>query len=269
MTQNNAADLNKKRRARSHALAQAVVDAFVERLKEEVDKQGGYLTQAHIQGLDTEFHAKANQLSAVFAQALEDAAREQEELHWHAIKRPAFDRLVVKRFEHLFVHRDADGTVHGNLSRRMLPGFFLALNMMLGPELLGKFQTRCDAAVDRVMKGKMPVDWDRVDQDPDVHDIILDAQYTIALHFEETTRRYDWFVHIVNTHLDPVTEGSANGRMWELTPRTLNDLLNSLLVDIQKAVTDDVAWRHLAQRHKDADRHALAQILQVILSRFK
>ena len=261
MTQNASADLNKKRRARSHALAQAVVDAFVERLKEEVDKHGGYLTQAHVQNLNTEFQTKADQLSAVFAQALEDSAREQEELHWHAIKRPAFDRLIVKRFEHLFVRRDADGTVHGNLSRRMLPGFFLALNMMLGPELLGKFQTRCDAAVDRVMKGKMPVDWDQVDHDPAVHDIILDAQYAITLHFEETARRYDWLIHIVNTHLAPVAEGSTNARAWELTPRVLHDLLDGLLVDIKKAVVDDVAWRHLAGRHKDADRHLIATIL--------
>ncbi|OEJ67613.1 hypothetical protein [Magnetovibrio blakemorei] len=250
------------RRKRSSAMAQAVVSAFTERLQEEAVKQGGYLSQAHIKQLDIEFQAKADQLTNVFEQAFQDAAREQEELKWSAIKRPAFDRLIVKRFEHLFVHRGADGIPHGSVSRRLLPGFFLALNMMLGPDDLRKFHNRCDLAVDRIMKGKLPVDWDFVDKDAEILEIILDAQYAIAVHFEDTARRSTWFTQIVNSHLAPPTHDHAADANWELSHRALHMLLNGLMSDLHKAVSDDLAWRHFKDRHPEADRTSIAVILE-------
>jgi len=251
----------KLRRERSRALARAVVTAFTERLKEEAAKQGGFLSQRHIDELNIEFQTKSDQLSGVFEQALLDATREQEELKWHSIKRPAFDRLMVKRFEHLLLHRGPNGIAHGVISRRMLPGFFLALHMMMGPQERERYHWRCDSAVERIMKGRIPVDWDLIDQDPDVHDIVLDAQYAIAMHFEDMSRRVDWFINITNAHLAPPAHKDAGDANWELTPRALHVLLNSLLADLSAAVSDDAAWHRLAQRHPDADRNKLALIL--------
>lgn len=252
----------KLRRDRSRAIAEAVVAAFTERLKEEAAKQGGFLSRRHIDELNTEFQAKAGQLSGVFEQAFVDAAREQEELKWHAIKRPAFDRLIVKRFENLFIHRGADGIPHGSVSRRLLPGFFLALNMMLGPEALERYHRLSDAAVERIMKGHLPVDWDVVDLDEKIHGILLDAQFAIAMHFEDTARRGDWFIHITNSNLAPPAENHAGDANWQLTPRVLHQLLSSLLVDIREAVNDDEAWRYLAEHHPNADRFKLRAILK-------
>lgn len=262
MTSQSPEELGQKRRhARSRAMAQAVVSAFTERLKEEAQKQGGFLSERHIEDLNTDFQAKADQLTRVFDQAFADAAREQEELKWHAIKRPAFDRLIVKRFEQLFIQRDANGVPHGTISRRILPGFFLGLNMMLGPEALERFQWRCDTAMNRIMKGRLPVDWERVDQDAEVHDVILDAQFTIAMHFEDVQHRSDWFVHIANANLAPVLYDDAPDAQWELIPRTLHVLVKNLLSDLKKAVDDNIAWQHLAERHEGADRHKIALIL--------
>lgn len=247
---------------RSRAMAQAVVSAFTERLQEEAAKQGGYLSQEHIKQLDIEFQAKADQLTSVFEQAFQDAAREQQELKWNAIKRPAFDRLIVKRFEHLFVHRGDDGVLHGCLSRRMLPGFFLALNMMLGPDALKKLHNRCDNTVERLMKGRLPVDWNFVDQDASILEIILDAQYAITMHFEDTQRRSVWFAQIVNSHLAPPAHEDAEDAGWELSHRALHLLLNSLMSDLSKAVNDDVAWRQFKGRHPEAVRNTIAVILE-------
>lgn len=249
-------------RARAQALAEAVVAAFSERLKDEIGKHGGFLGLRHVDSLEAGFRAKAEQLAGVFAQAFDDALREQEELRWYSIKRPAFDRLIVKRFEHLFIHKGPGGRMQGTVSRRLLPGFFLALNMMLGPEALGEYQRRCDRAVERVMKGQLPVDWERVNQDGDVHDVILDAQLAIAGHFEDTFKRGDWFMHIVNSHMAPAGPGHHADEHWELGRRALHILVNSLLSDLKKAVSDTVAWRHLAERHADADRARLAAILE-------
>ncbi|MCW8916250.1 MAG: hypothetical protein OQK24_10415 [Magnetovibrio sp.] len=261
MTPKAPEEMSRKRRhARSQALAQAVVAAFTERLQEETARHDGYLTHQHIRELNTEFLAKTEQLTIVFEQAFVDAEREQEELKWFSIKRPAFDRLMVKRFEQLFMQRQADGVVHGTVSRRMLPGFFLALNMMLGPDKLEFFHKRSDAAVDRVMKGQLPVNWVLVDQDSEIHDIILDAQLAIAEHFEDTIHRIEWFIHIINTHLAPAQQG-ASDESWTLGKRAMHVLMNSLLQDLKKAVGDDLAWRHMSERHHNPDRTKITDIL--------
>jgi len=248
-------------RARARAMAQAVVSAFTTKLKAEARKHGGSLSLSHIESLDEDFQAKAEQLTAVFEQSFQDAHREQEELKWHAIKRPAFDRMMVKRFEGLLFHRGDDGQTHGVLSRRMLPGFFLALNMMMGPEAMSAYQRRSDQGMERVMGGRLPADWDLVDQDPDVRDVVLDAQYTIALYFEDPEQRAAWFTHIVNTNLSPAAAGAGDTH-WELSTRALHMLINDVLSDLKAAVADDGTWTRLALRHEDADRDQIREILQ-------
>lgn len=247
---------------RAKALSDAVVVAFTEKLKSEIHKHGGFLGLRHVDAIEAEFQAKADQLATVFAQALNDAAREQEELRWFSIKRPAFDRLIVKRFEHLFMQRDAKGQMHGAISRRLLPGFFLALQMMLGPETMEQYHQRSDDAVARIMGGELPINWDLVDQDDDVQNVLLDAQYAIALHFEDAQRRFEWFIHIANSHMAPATQAQGNEATWELGHRSLHLLVNSLLSDLKKVVSDDQAWQALAERHADADRHKLEFILE-------
>lgn len=255
-------DLTRQRTEdRARALTEAVVHAFTEKLKSEIEKHGGYLGLRHVETIEAEFQAKAKQLSASFAQAFDDAAREQEELRWFSIKRPAFDRLIVKRFEHLLMHQDADGEIHGAISRRLLPGFFLALQMMLGPETMEAYQRRSDEAVARIMGGQVPIDWNLVDQDAAIGDVLLDAQYTIAQYFEDVQRRFSWFIQVANAHMAPATNADSFDANWELGHRALHMLVNSLLVDLKKAVDDDLAWRHLAERHEDADRLKLEVIL--------
>jgi len=246
---------------RSHAMAQAVVSAFTSLLKEEAHKHGGFLGLRHLDEMEAVFQAKVGELSEVFEQALQDSHREQEDLKWNAIKRPAFDRLMVKHFENLFFSYEDNGNTHGIISRRILPGFFLALNMMLGPEAMKSYQKRCDNARDRVMGGKLPVNWDLVERDGAVRAAILDAQYTIARYFEDPFQRADWFINIINTNLAP-TQDAARDTHWQLDRRSLFKLISFLLLDLKKAVIDDVAWTRLAIRHDGADRKKLHAILK-------
>lgn len=247
--------------ARSHTMADAVVKAFTELLKEEAKNHGGFLGLRHLEGMEDIFRAKAAELSIVFEKALQESHREQEDLKWHAIKRPAFDRLMVKNFEGLFFSRGDDGLPHGVISRRVLPGFFLALNMMLGPEAIKVYQNRCDAAMDRIMKGNVPVNWDLVERDVDVHAVVLDAQYTIAHYFDAPYQRADWFIHIINSNLATAREGASDA-YWELDQRTLFKMVSSLLLDLKKAVSNEVSWTHLALRHEGADLKVLKAILR-------
>ena len=61
--------------------------------------------------------------------------------------------------------------------------------MMVGPETMETYQRRSNEAVARVMGGVLPINWDLVDQDGEIRDVLLDAQYTIAQYFEDPERR--------------------------------------------------------------------------------
>ena len=242
-----------RRHARSRALAQAVVAAISERLQDELEKNNGHLTIHNVRQLNTDFLEKTAQLTGLFELAMMESEREQDQLKWSSVKRPPFERLLVKRFESLLYHREPDGHLRGSISRRLLPGFFVTVNMMIGLEKLEFYHKRSEMALDRVMKGRLPVNWDLVDSDPEIHDIILDAQLTIAESFANTKQRLEWFLHIVNANLGPAKPG-ARDEDWELGPRTAHHLMHSLLQDLKKALTDDLAWRHLLERNPDANR---------------
>jgi DNA-binding response OmpR family regulator len=60
-----------------------------------------------------------------------------------------FGRLLVRRFAQLFVENDGPDS-EKVLSRRILPGFFVAVDMMLGPERVEGYQKQCQDIVKRL-----------------------------------------------------------------------------------------------------------------------
>jgi hypothetical protein len=134
--------------------------------------------------------------------------------------------------------------------------------MMLGPDAMEAYHRRSDEAVTRIMKGKLPINWDLVDRDAEIQDIMLDAQFSIAQHFEDAKRRFAWFIHIANSHMAPATDTQGEEATWELSHRSLHMLVNGLLSDLKTAVQDDRAWKRLAKRHPGTDRHKLEFILE-------
>ncbi|MDH5187916.1 MAG: hypothetical protein OEW37_03040 [Rhodospirillaceae bacterium] len=252
-----------KNRARSRAMAEAVISSFAATLKTEARKRGGFLTLPDLDELDVSFREKTAELTDVFEMAFNDAMREQEDLKWNQIKRPAFDRLMVKRFDHMLMVKDRDGVPHGTFPRRFLPGFFLALNMLLGPEAMENFHKRSDKIMTQVMKGIIPVDWELLDQNDEMKDIIIDGQLAIAWQFNDTQKRTKWFIQLVNANLAPVHEKATQVEAnWEMDHIAFIRLINSLLHDLKIAVNDAQQWKHLKRRHPDAKRDEITAILQ-------
>ena len=252
-----------KNRARSRAMAEAVISAFAETLKIEARKRGGFLTLPDIEELDVSFREKTAELTEVFEMSFNDAAREQEELKWDQIKRPAFDRLMVKRFDHMFMVKDKEGVPHGTFPRRFLQAFFLTLNMLLGPDAVEKFHKRSDAIMERVMRGIVPVDWDLLDQNDEIHEIILDAQLAIALQFGDARKRAKWFIQLINANLAPMGENATQVETtWEMDHRSFLKLINALLHDLKVVSGDAQEWKRLKRRHPDTNHTELSAILE-------
>lgn len=257
-----AQDIEAKRtHARSLEMAEAIVTAFSGLLKEQISVHGGFVGLRHLPEVNKVFQSKTGELAAVFEKAFNESRREHEDLKWHAIKRPVFDRLMVRHFEALFFRPGPNGVTTGAVSRRVLPGFFLALNMMLGPVVIKDYQDRCDEALERVTGGAFPIDWEAVEHDEDVNAVILDAQFTIAHFFDDPYQRAAWFINIINSNLEPARDGARDAE-WLIDQRSLFKLISHLLAELKRAVANDVTWTHLALRHNDADRDVLKAILK-------
>ena len=59
-------------------------------------------------------------------------------------KRDPFTRILVSYFSNLFGYEPKRSLAEGALSRRMLPGFFVAVRLMIGGKTYDSYREQCD-----------------------------------------------------------------------------------------------------------------------------
>ena len=101
-----------------------------------------------------------------------------------------FDRLIVKKFELLFVGEGGRTLRKGSLSRPMLPGFFLAMNLMLGDDVIEDYQARCRAIIKRLQEENGDAfEWEDAYDDPEADRVSLNAVAAMASYFDNLEKR--------------------------------------------------------------------------------
>ncbi len=216
----------------SDALANTMVQSFVDRMKAAAKAKGGHLTVRDMEDMQDDFDRQTQALSGALEKSFEAYVKAQERSDWDQQRNFPFDRLMVKKFASLF--KDGAGLGPDDICRRMLPGFFVALGMMLGPEVVEEYQEQLRAVVDRVRSGGGGVfNWNTVYKDPSAKDISLAAEVAVAQHFDEYDKRSEWFINLVNGHLTQVgADVHANVKDWQMTPAGFKKFLNALMADL-------------------------------------
>ncbi len=222
----------------SDALANTMVQSFVDRMKAAAKAKGGHLSVQDLEDMQDDFDRQTRALSGALEKSFEAYVKAHERSAWDQQRNFPFDRLMVKKFAGLF----KDGAQLGpdDICRRMLPGFFVALGMMLGPEVVEEYQQQLRAVVDRVRGGGGVFNWGAVYKDPSAKDISLAAEVAVAQHFDEYDKRSEWFINMVNGHLTQVgADVHANVKGWEMSPAGFKKFLGALMSDlIAKLDTD-------------------------------
>ncbi len=233
----------------SKALAETVVGAFVDRMRTQAEAKGGHLTIRDIDAMQEEFNRQTQALRGMFEKSFEVYVKARERAVWDQHRNYPFDRLLVKKFSHLF--RDGGDLGPDDISRRMLPGFFVAIGMMLGPDVVEEYQEKIRRVVDRVKaSGKSVFDWDDVYKDNEARAVSLDSEIAIAGHFKEFQKRADWFINLINGHLAPV-EGQSGSEVvgWELNQAGFRKFLNALMTDLRAALDTDNGKLQITKRY--------------------
>ncbi len=158
-----------------------------------------------------------------------------------------FGRLLVRRFSSLFVENESDLSNEKVLSRRILPGFFVAVDMMLGPERVEEYQKQCQDIVKRLSDGdRARLSWDEYYNDPEAVKLALDAQIKMALHFREIDKRVVWLTALINNHVGSVAHRPAG---QAITPRDTIILLSFLFADLTAMLSTESGRRFVFRQY--------------------
>ncbi len=259
--------------AQAKALAETVVGSILDRLTAEAERKGGTLTVSDLKGLDQEFEKKTVALRSVFEKSFDEYMRTRERAIWQSARQDDFDRLLVKRFSHLFADDSEGNPTPGKLSRRMLPGFFMAVTMMLGEDVVREFHESGRQIVDglRMARGDL-FDWNEAYRDGDAVALILEALAGMAPYFEDMERRARWFIELVNSHLPPpeIEAGGEGGESavaeWRLTDAAFAEFVRALFFDLGEALAGGPTREVLVDRLGPDTCDTLAALLDRIES---
>jgi len=232
----------------SMVLAETMVDSLIGGLKTEALKKGGQLSMQDIDHLHNRFRKQTVALSQIFSQSFEAYVRARERANWEQKRDYPFDRILVKNFSHLFNNGTASD--FNRVSRRMLPGFFMSIGMMLGPDVVEEFQETCRQEVERVRQAK-PDEfvWEDVYATAGAQTISFDAMIAIIQHFADFEKRRQWFSDLINGHLTPVDGANKKDAGWEMTPGGVKLFLRTFFHDLFEALADTATKRSLVKRH--------------------
>lgn len=239
----------------SEALAETVMSSILDRLTAEAERKGGMLSIDDLAALDQEFKKKTQALQQVFQASFDDYVKAREQSVWDKARDFPFGRMLVRQFSHAFAGKSGHTLKEGAVSRRILPGFFVASNMMLGPEFVEGAQQLCRGIVDRQKARKgAAYEWTDFYNDPDTRDVLTDALMAIAPYFEQAERRINWMIDIINSHLEPSDPESMEGEdaaHWILDEHGLRDVLANLFKALRDTLANPASRSALAQRHGD------------------
>ena len=249
-------------------LAFAILHAFAERLTGEAEKTDGVISVDRIQALVRTFGAEEGDHFRVnFRTRLEEFLTQREKEFWDQNRKRPFDRVLVKRFAHLLAPEGGLGTAEGPLSRRLLPGFFQAMEKLAGPVLFSQCQRACKGILKakREEPGADAGDlYDELYDSDDANVLVDDVLVVVASHFAEFDPRVDWLLDLINDHLgipeDYEFEGPAV-YAWQLERQGLLDLLSGLFASIREKMAGEPGRHQIQERYGQKARSIIETLL--------
>jgi hypothetical protein len=225
------------------SIAGAMIGHFTTRLEVEAGKAGGTLDAAAIRAIAERFLAEEHgRFAATFQRSWDGCSTVRDQRQWDAERRRPFDRILTRKFSHLFPPRSGGGGGGGRaaardavLSRRMLPGFHLAVDKVIGPALYQQCQRKSLAILDKYRRANGGIDWDSVHGDADAQALAGDVLMVVAHSFTEFEHRRGWFIDLVNGNLAAPAASTADA-LWRLTTHGFAELMRALFADLGAAL---------------------------------
>ena len=238
-----------------------LVGHLLSRLEVQAGKNGGALSGAEIRTCTEKFLAEEMpHFQSSFRRNYDECSVRRQQHQWSTVRKQPLVRILTRKFAHLFAPRMGDGGEQGLLSRRMMPGFTVAITKMIGPTLYKQCQHKAQAIVERHPTAFGSFDWQAIYADPECLALSADILVVMAHYFTEFDRRRNWFMALVNSHLAPVLSDEDFHPNWQLTNHGFAEMMRSLFADLA-AELDTHPDRMLA-RYGEQTAQAISNFLQ-------
>ena len=167
-------------------------------------------------------------------------------------RQSGFRRLLVSRFAHFFAAEDTTG--HTAFSRRLLPGFFMGVDLILGPKLRLEFDARINKVSHQNEFGQGPLQ-------TEARMVLSDILIEIAATFEPYERRARWFINIINGHPAPPSEQRHALEGAEISSDEFKLFIKTLLVDLRYRTRSNYFRAKLDNRYGTRKVETIKRIL--------
>jgi len=231
------------------AAAMEAVEILSGQLLKRAKEVGGGVTAPTIREVVDDFKTHPDTiLSGLFQQYWNKCLASAESAHWTSARKFHFERIMVKCFSNL-LPQDGESIEAGrHLSRRIIPGFILALQQMMGPETYEQFGDRARTLVEtlRAVHGES-FTWSEVYGDPSCQIVVEEVLISIAHHFDDMAKRRNWLIDVVDAHM-PSTANEAE-KNWNFGDGNFHTLMNSVFGDLREVLKSAEARDTLAINH--------------------
>ena len=245
-------------------LADAIYEKFMKILKDRIVDNGGSLTMDDVDDMGQQFRDQLTEIKDTFLDAVESYTLSMKQNRVSTERGQIFKRLMVHHFEGRFANEQTLKTNPDFLSRRMLPGFYNALSMMLGPPKLERYEEQAKTLVERLRKETNgQIEWSDVYAAPEARRIALRAEIDIARHFKDIEKRLDWMIAMINSNMIPLEEGRVSSG-WTFTKEAAEGMLRGLFQDLRSAMRN----RAVRDRFKEEMGNDTVQLLESVTRRF-
>ncbi len=236
-------------------LGDAIHERFMSALRDKLIANDGYLSDDDVEEMSQGLRDQLSDIREIFLDAVDTHARSRVTRRETADRKQGFKRIMVSKFENRFAPEHVVARQPDRLSRRMLPGFFSAMSMLLGSEKLRRYEERA-GTVAGALRNRLGDDftWDSVYRSTDARKIGLRALIDISWHFRNLDKRVAWLTALINSNIIPQPGGPAED--WALTEDTarlmLRDLFGDLVTTLSNKAAHDALVRELGRERVTA-----------------
>lgn len=228
-------------------IADLIEQKFMGLLKQRLAKSGGHLSEDDVAEMGAEFRTQLTEIRTIFLDAVKNYAKASHRSLSDELRENAFQRLMVHRFEARLAPDSALDKSPDRLTRRMLPGFFSALSLMIGQDNLKKFNHEAEILA-KGLKSELgdAFDWTEVYNSKTGRRITLHAEILMAQNFRDVEKRIDWLIAFINGNLITI-DRSLPGADWAFSESAARSLLSDLFSGTRNALSNDVRRDALAR----------------------
>ena len=245
--------------------ASETMTSMVDEMRDLAEKRGGYLTLDDLDQMQDQFQARAEELAASLEKSFEVFSEAKKKAVWDNKRSYGFNRLIVKKFSKLFENEDKGRA--GRISRRVIPGFFMALEMMVGPEQIQKNKDDCQKIIKKIRhEHQDKFDWDYVYQSKDVETVVLDVLVQVAVTFANFEKRSHWFIELVNANLAPQHDLEASDANWEMNLTSFKMFMAALLTDLAREIANEQGRKRLIKQHGAGACNTVIKVVRKLAS---